>query len=108
MATVKVRIENLDRTIEAEVGDNLRSALLNHNVPLYVGIHNLINCRGKGLCGTCVVDVVEGPGLSDLSLYEKLRAGFTAGKRASNPRLACMTRCYQDATIRTLTEPPSD
>ncbi|MBI1784507.1 2Fe-2S iron-sulfur cluster binding domain-containing protein [Candidatus Sumerlaeota bacterium] len=103
--TVKVKIENLEKTIEVEVGDNLRGALLDNDIEIYEGIHKLLNCQGKGLCGTCVIDVVEGAGLSDQTAYEKARARFQAGDRAEYPRLACLTRCYQDCTIKTLPQP---
>ena len=103
--TVKVKIENLDKTIEVEVGDNLRGALLDNDVEIYEGIHKLLNCQGKGLCGTCVIDVVEGAGLSDQSAYEKARAKIKAGGRVEHPRLACLTRCYQNCAIRTLPQP---
>lgn len=102
---VKIKIENLDQTIESEVGQDLRSALLENDIEIYEGIHKLLNCQGKGLCGTCVIGVVEGPGLSNQTPYERARAKFTAGSRVEHPRLACLTRCYQDAFIQTLPQP---
>lgn len=96
---VKVKIENLDQTVEGEVGEDLRQILVDNDIPLYEGIHNLINCRGKGLCGTCLIEVAEGAEkLSDASTYEKVRAG-------KGRRLACQTRIYGDATVRTLVQP---
>lgn len=93
---VKVTIENLEQTIEAEVGENLRNVLLEHDIQLYPKtLQGHLNCHGKGLCTTCQIEVVNGPGLSDQSFYERLRIG---PKR----RLACQTRIYQDAVIRTL------
>lgn len=97
---VNVKIENLDRTIEVEPGQNLRSALLDNDIEVYTFRDKILNCRGKGLCGTCRIEVVEGPGLSDASLYERIRV-----RDLPNGRLACQTRCYQDAVIRTLITP---
>lgn len=95
---VKVTIENLDRTIEMEVGDDLRTALLENDIDLYGPKHQHRNCRGKGLCTTCQIEVVDAPGLSDQGPIEKLRIG-------EERRLACQARNYQDAVIRTLHQP---
>jgi ferredoxin len=118
--TVKVKIDNLDRTIDAEVGENLRDVLLDADVDLYPGIDRVINCRGKALCGTCQIEVVEGAeGLSDFSLYERFRIFCQDGidrivsrfgvKRPCwfrpNRRLACQARIYRDAVIRTMVTP---
>ncbi len=98
MPKLKVRIENLDRTIEVAVGQDLRSALLENNIMLYPPHRTHTNCHGKGLCTTCQIEVVEGPGLSDQPFLERLRIG-------AERRLACQTRVYQDAVIRTLHVP---
>lgn len=96
---VKVKIENLERTIEAEVGQDLRTALLENDVKLYGPkfLHQHFNCHGKGLCTTCQVEIVEGDGVCDQSFFERIRIG-------SEHRLACQARIYQDTVIRTLHE----
>ena len=119
---VKVRIENLDETIEAEVGQDLRTALLENNVKIYPKLWKLVNCHGHSSCGSCQIIVEQGgEGLSDRSLYEKVRIqisdltgkspiGAILGRfpKAENRRLACMTRVYQDAVIRTFVQPPDE
>lgn len=110
---VKITIENLNRTIEAEVGQDLRSALLENDVEVHQGFKRytfpvLGNCDGHGVCGSCVVDIVKGDGLSDQTMYEKVRSQMYAGKRAANPRQACLTRVYQDCVIRTLATPADE
>lgn len=96
---VKVSIENLDRTIDCEVGGDLRSALLENDVMLYAPSHTHTNCHGKGLCTTCQIEIVKGAETtSDQSFIEKLRV-------SKGRRLACQTRVYQDLVIRTLHEP---
>ena len=98
---VKVKIENLGREIEMEVGDDLRSALLENDVQLYADnflAEHVLNCHGKGLCTTCRVEVVENEeAVSDQGPLERLRIG-------SKQRLACQMRVYQDITIRTVNE----
>lgn len=100
MASMKVKltIENLDRTIEMEVGQDIRTALLENEIQLYAPSREHTNCHGKGLCTTCQIEIVDAPGLSDQGPIEKLRIG-------DERRLACQARNYQDATIRTLHEP---
>jgi len=95
---LKVKIENLDETIEIEAGGNLREALLENDIVLYGSIGKHTNCRGKGLCTNCKIEIVEGEGVSDQHPIERARIG--AGKR-----LACQARVYQDTVIRTLHDP---
>ncbi len=39
---------------------NLRKVALLHDVVVYRDLDKLINCHGNGLCGTCVMEIVEG------------------------------------------------
>lgn len=106
MDKIKIRIENLDRTVEVPVGQDLRSALLDEKIEIYEGIWSLLNCHGKGTCGTCQVEVIEGEGLNDPSFYERKRLELQGrGPDPSRLRLACLTRCYRDATVATLVAP---
>ena len=118
---VKIKVENLDREIEIPVGQDLRTALMENDIEVYEGFWKLANCQGHGLCGTCQVDVLEGPGLSDMSPWEKARIhGLKVvtrltkwapswlpipkmrSKEPEKCRLACLARCYQDGVIRTM------
>jgi ferredoxin len=56
----KVAIANEKREIEVDEGANLREALRAQGVPVYSGIHRLLNCHGFGLCGSCNVLVKKG------------------------------------------------
>jgi ferredoxin len=56
----KVVIANEKREIEVPEGTNLRVALREAGVPVYRGMHRLLNCHGLGLCGTCYVIVKKG------------------------------------------------
>jgi len=95
--TIKVLQENnVELPIEAKVGDNLRSVLLENNVELYQGIkQKLGNCGGGGQCAFCAVDVVESEGWLERSDYED-------GKLRKRPaaRLACLNNIQGPATIQ--------
>ncbi len=56
----RVTIQNEARTIEVPANSNLRKALMDAKAPLYDGAHKLLNCRGKGMCGSCEILVIAG------------------------------------------------
>ena len=45
------------RPLEVAEGANLREALLGSGVEVYRAVDAFVNCRGNGLCGTCIVEV---------------------------------------------------
>ena len=74
---------------------NLRKVALLHGVPVYKGIHRraLGNCHGNGLCGTCVMEVVQGSeNLSPRTRREKVKL---RGQPA-NRRLSCQCQVMGD------------
>ena len=49
---------NEDKKINVEVGGNLRKTAIASEIGVYSNIlTKLFNCRGKGICGTCVVKI---------------------------------------------------
>ena len=55
-----VEFLNAGKKVECGQYANLRKLALLQDVPVYAGINETINCRGNGLCGTCVMQIVEG------------------------------------------------
>ena len=55
-------VEFLDAGKKVNCGQyaNLRKLALLHGVQVYKGVNRIANCHGNGLCGTCVMEVVEG------------------------------------------------
>lgn len=87
---------NDDRTIDAQVGDNLRKLLLENDVELYRGLKKKLgNCGGGGQCGFCAVDFVESEGWEERSDYEDKKIA-----KYPTARLACMNNIQGPATIR--------
>ncbi|MCX8189414.1 MAG: ASKHA domain-containing protein [Nitrososphaeria archaeon] len=87
----KVKVLPNKIIIEAKENENLMSALLRHGIDLG-GV-----CGGKGLCGKCLIKVIEGK-TSETTVQEKKwqkAGGFEY-------RLACQTRILSDATIEVL------
>ena len=98
-------IEFLNESKKADCGQfaNLRKVALLHGVEVYKGIDQKINCRGNGLCGTCVMEIVEG--LENLS-PKTLREQFKLKGKPENYRLSCQCQVFGD--IVCITAPALD
>lgn len=84
----KVLVQDEALEVELEKNENLRLGLRRQKISVYDGIiTGSLNCRGKGLCGTCRVIVIDGrDNLSVPSEREtsKLKEkGIAAGLRLS-------------------------
>ena len=56
----KVHFERENRTIQVEPGENLRQSAIRNKFSIYAHIHKILNCRGRGLCTACTVQIVAG------------------------------------------------
>ncbi len=95
-----VYFEREGKTLNVNSGQNLRKLALANGISLYRGINKLINCRGQGLCGTCMVEVYANRP-ADLSP----RTGMEEQqlKNYSNPklRLACQVVVHGSVQVKT-------
>ena len=88
-----VEFLNAGKKVDCGQYANLRKVALLHDVPVYKGIDEKLNCQGNGLCGTCVMEVVEGQdNLSPLTRREKLRLKGAVPNR----RLSCQCQVIGD------------
>src|SRR5579885_794955 len=63
------------KKVQVEVGESLRYAALDNDIPLYTkmqGISNFIQCHGNGLCGTDEVIVSPANAVNPPTRQEKL------------------------------------
>ena len=86
---------------------NLRKVALTNGVEVYKPIHKLPppvgNCRGNGMCGFCVMEIVEGiESLSPRTLREQLKLK----DKPENHRLSC--QCQVMGDIVCITAPALD
>ena len=89
---------NPETIIEAKVGDNLRTTLLENDIEVYKGMkQKLGNCGGGGQCTFCAADFVESEGWGERSDYEDQRLA-----KAPNARLTCLNNIQGPATIRSV------
>ncbi|CAE7745548.1 TATDN3, partial [Symbiodinium pilosum] len=78
-------------------GSNLRKTLLANGFQVYQDLRSVFNCNAQQLCGTCVLDVMEG----DDNLT--VRSVNEAAVMSANPpsfRLCCNIDVYGDVTVR--------
>lgn len=85
------------REIECLEGANLRSVLLRARLPLYNDVARAVNCRGRGLCGTCAVRV-EGL-VSDPTDAERRRLEHFPHQPERGLRLACQCSVLGDLDV---------
>lgn len=86
------------RTLTAPAGVNLRELLVENGVNVYQSVTRWTNCKGKQLCGTCIVNVSDG------SINTNRKSMDEASTLRENPdsyRLSCVTYAYGDVTVET-------
>lgn len=86
-----------ERSIECPVGTNLRRLALDHRIDLYAFPHNLVHCRGLGLCGTCRVLVDDPRALSAPTRAEERKTQW----EGPGYRLACQSKVLADVSVIT-------
>lgn len=85
------------QSIECPAGANLRVVLLRARLPLYNSVAQALNCRGRGVCGTCAVDIA-----GEVSMptdAEQRRLGAFPHQQGSGLRLACQCRVLGDVEV---------
>jgi len=86
-------------TIKAPAGCNIREVLTDNNINVYQSITRWTNCKGKQLCGTCIVDIKEG---SQNTNRKSMDEESTLRENPDSYRLACIAFAYGDITVETL------
>ena len=84
--------------LRAPAGVNVRQYLVDNGINVYQSLTRWTNCKGKQLCGTCIVNVADGlPNTNWKSMDE-------ASTLRSNPdsyRLSCVMFAHGDVTVET-------
>ncbi len=95
---LEVTFEKQNRTIKVEPGENLREAAIANKVGIYAHIFKLLNCRGRGLCSSCKVEIVSGK-VSPLNETETNNLKKQLNKNP-NLRLACQITVEDNLVVR--------
>ena len=85
------------RSVECLHGANLRLVLLRARLPLYNDVARALNCRGRGVCGTCTVRIA-GP-VSEPTEAERRRVGLPPHQSDTGLRLACQCNVLGDVVV---------
>jgi ferredoxin len=85
-------------TLTAPAGANVRQLLVDNGINVYQSVTRWTNCKGKQLCGTCIVNVVEG---SMSTNRKSMDESSTLRDNPDSYRLSCVTFAYGDVTVET-------
>ncbi len=95
----KITVTNAEtgetQTFKVGYGANLRQAAFYAGVEMYKGMNKLINCRGLGVCGTCLIEVEPAENAGDQTFIEKLH------KLEPNQKLGCRAKVWGDLAVTT-------
>jgi ferredoxin len=86
------------RIIMAKEGVNIRQTLVDNGINVYQSITRWTNCKGKQLCGTCIVNIKEG---SENTNRKSMDEESTLRENPDSYRLSCVTFAYGDVTVET-------
>ena len=95
---LNITFEKHHRTIEVEPGVNLREAAIAAKIGIYPHIKKILNCRGRGLCSSCRVEIVSGQVAPRNDTENNNLA--RALKKNPNLRLACQITVEDDLVVR--------
>ena len=93
---LKVHFEKENRTIEAEEGENLREVSIRNKFSIYPHITKILNCRGRGLCTACTVQVLSGK----LETRNEIETD-KLNKKPDDFRMACQVAITDNLVVRT-------
>ncbi|GFH43694.1 hypothetical protein CTEN210_00167 [Chaetoceros tenuissimus] len=85
-------------TLKAKEGANIRQTLVDNGINVYQSVTRWTNCKGKQLCGTCIVNIAEG---SVNTNRKSMDEGSTLRENPDSYRLSCVTFAYGDVTVET-------
>lgn len=86
------------KSIECPPGANLRMVLVRARLPLYNNAARALNCRGRGVCGSCAVEI-HGE-VSEPTAIEKSRLSRFPHHGGSELRLACQCKVDGDLEVQ--------
>lgn len=84
--------------IQQKKGCNVRQTLVDEGINVYQSFTRWTNCKGKQLCGTCIVNIKEG-GID--TNRKSMDEASTLRENPESYRLSCVTFAYGDITVET-------
>ena len=84
--------------IGAKAGCNVRQVLTDNEINVYQSVTRWTNCKGKQLCGTCIVNITDGGASTNRKSIDE---ASTLRENPESYRLSCVTFAYGDITVET-------
>ncbi|CAM9909119.1 unnamed protein product [Discosporangium mesarthrocarpum] len=97
--TIRVTVKQkgqADVQLTAPSGTNLRNLMVENGINVYQSVTRWTNCKGKQLCGTCIVSVDSG---LDSCTIKSIDEQATLRENPDSYRLSCVTNMYGDVTV---------
>lgn len=85
-------------TLQAPAGVNLRQLLVDNGINVYQSVTRWTNCKGKQLCGTCIVNIADGGPNTN---WKSMDEASTLRTNPDSYRLSCVTFAHGDVTVET-------
>ena len=85
--------------LDAAPGVNIRQLLVDNNINVYQSVTRWTNCKGKQLCGTCIVNISQG---LENTNWKSMDEASTLRDNPESYRLSCIAFAYEDVTVETL------
>jgi ferredoxin len=90
--------DEVTKTLTAKAGVNVRQLLIDNGINVYQSVTRWTNCKGKQLCGTCIVNIPEGGKETNRKSMDE---ESTLRENPETYRLSCITFAYGDITVET-------
>ena len=96
---LEIHFTKQKRTIKASEGETIREAAIKGKLSIYPHIFKILNCRGRGHCNSCAIEIVSGT----TNPKNEIENQQLAKKLTKNPnlRLACQVRVSDNMVIKT-------
>jgi ferredoxin len=85
-------------TLQAPAGVNVRQLLVDNGINVYQSVTRWTNCKGKQLCGTCIVNIADGGTNTN---WKSMDEASTLRTNPDSYRLSCVTFAHGDVTVET-------
>ncbi len=96
---LEITFEKQNRTLQVEPGVNLPEAAIAAKLGIYAHMFKILNCRGRGLCSSCRVEIVSGH-VAPRNDTENNNLARPL-KKHPNLRLACQITVEDNLVVRT-------
>ena len=96
-----VRFHREGSTFECASGENLRDVAMRADVAIYRSWHAFLNCKGKGKCGSCRIELADPTCVQPAERTAAESRHLDRRFSDAGTRLACQIEVTNDAVVCT-------